>query len=120
MKLVSYGAILGFLAVALGAFGTHGLKDRLTPEMMQVWETGTHYHLAHAIAMVLAGIVYTQNPKKEAMAAGILFGIGTLIFSGSLYALALSGVKILGAITPLGGLCYLAGWICLAVGAAKR
>jgi uncharacterized membrane protein YgdD (TMEM256/DUF423 family) len=117
--LVAYGGVLAFLAVALGAFGTHGLRDRLSPEMLAVWYTGAEYQMAHALAMILAGLAYRQMPQKQIAWAGGLFGVGVLIFSGSLYALALSGVRVLGAITPLGGLCFLVGWLLFVYGASK-
>jgi uncharacterized membrane protein YgdD (TMEM256/DUF423 family) len=114
-------AIYGFLAVALGAFGAHALKSTLTVDSLNIWETGVRYHLTHALAIlavgILAGIVGDTKPIR---AAGWLFAVGILLFSGSLYALALSGVRIIGAITPFGGLCFLAGWACLAVAALKK
>jgi uncharacterized membrane protein YgdD (TMEM256/DUF423 family) len=103
----------------LGAFGTHGLKDRLAPDMLEVWRTGVQYHLIHALAAVIAGVLLRSTGTKLVRVAGWLFIAGTVLFSGSLYALAVSGVRILGAITPFGGVCYLAGWVCLAVGASQ-
>lgn len=118
-SLISAGAALGFLAVGLGAFGTHGLRDRITPEMLAVWHTGVEYHLAHALAAVLAGVLFRMNPVPLIRVAGWLFVAGTVLFSGSLYVLAVTGLRWLGAITPLGGVCFLAGWVCLAIGAAR-
>jgi uncharacterized membrane protein YgdD (TMEM256/DUF423 family) len=115
------GAILGFLGVALGAFGAHGLKNRLSPEMLEVFDTGVRYHMYHtfAVLIVAAAIGHIGNARLLAM-AGWFFFAGILLFSGSLYALALTSVGILGAITPIGGLLFLIGWACLAVFALAR
>jgi uncharacterized membrane protein YgdD (TMEM256/DUF423 family) len=107
------GAVLGFLGVLAGAFGAHALEGRLTPEMHAVWETAARYQLTHAILILFAGWI-------GARAAGWLLIAGIVIFSGSLYALAGSGVRLLGAVTPLGGLCLLAGWLALAGRLARR
>jgi len=110
-------ALAGFLGVALGAFGAHGLRARLSPEMLAVFETGVRYHLVHAVALLaLAGLMNRLNGWLVTT-AGWLFVAGIVLFSGSLYLLALTGVTILGAITPLGGLAFLAGWACLAFAA---
>lgn len=111
-------AVNGFLAVALGAFGAHALKSKLSADMLAVYETAVQYHFYHTLAL-LAVAVLMVNGVSGLKLSGILFLAGTIIFSGSLYALALSGVKILGAITPIGGLCLLAGWACLAFAAIK-
>lgn len=103
------GAALMFLDVALGAFGAHSLKTKLTPEMLTVFETGVRYQAYHALALLLLAAL--RGPDR----AGWCFVAGVVLFSGSLYALALSGVRWLGAITPLGGLCFLAGWLMLAL-----
>jgi uncharacterized membrane protein YgdD (TMEM256/DUF423 family) len=115
------GAILGFLGVALGAFGAHGLKNRLSPEMLEVFDTGVRYHMYHtfAVLIVAAAIGHIGNARLLAM-AGWFFFAGILLFSGSLYALAITSVGILGAITPIGGLLFLIGWACLAVFAVAR
>jgi uncharacterized membrane protein YgdD (TMEM256/DUF423 family) len=105
--LVALGALNGALAVAAGAFGAHGLKDRLEPRALEIFETAARYHMYHALAMVLAGVIGAKG-------AGWSFQAGIVVFSGSLYALALTDVKVLGAITPIGGLALLAGWIWLA------
>jgi uncharacterized membrane protein YgdD (TMEM256/DUF423 family) len=114
------GAISGFIAVALGAFAAHGLKARLAPEVLATFETGVRYQMYHALALLAAAWACTRWPGTAATAAGWLFVAGTLVFSGSLYLLALSGEKWLGAITPLGGLAFLAGWACLAAAAWPR
>jgi uncharacterized membrane protein YgdD (TMEM256/DUF423 family) len=108
-------AVSGFLAVAAGAFGAHALRARLGPDLLAVFETGARYQMYHALALVAAAWVVTRWPGPLAAWAGWLFVAGTIVFSGSLYALALTGVRWLGAVTPLGGLCFLAGWLSLAI-----
>jgi uncharacterized membrane protein YgdD (TMEM256/DUF423 family) len=109
----------GALAVAAGAFGAHALRERLSPDLLAIFDTGARYHLAHALALVAAAFAAARCPGGAATAAGWLFVAGTVIFSGSLYALALSGVRQLGAVTPIGGVAFIAGWIALAVAAAR-
>lgn len=104
------GAGFAFLAVTLGAFGSHSLKAVLAPEMLAVFETGVRYQMYHALALLAVGWAAQQYPQASFHIAGWLFAAGIILFSGSLYVLALSGVRWLGAITPLGGLCFLAGW----------
>jgi uncharacterized membrane protein YgdD (TMEM256/DUF423 family) len=113
------GALSGFIAVGAGAFGAHALRTRLTPDLLAVFETGARYQMYHALALVAAAWVVSRWPGSLAVWAGWLFLAGTIVFSGSLYTLALSGVRWLGVITPLGGLCFLAGWLCLALAAAR-
>lgn len=113
------GAISGFVAVAAGAFGAHALKARLAPDLQAVFETGARYQMYHALALVVVGALLARAvPEAREIAslrlAGSLFLAGTLLFSGSLYVLALSGQRWLGAVTPLGGLCFLGGWLALA------
>jgi len=108
------GALSGFIAVALGAFAAHGLKSRLAPDLLAVFETGARYQFYHVLALFAAAWVLERGGGGAARAAGWCFVAGTLVFSGSLYALALSGLRWLGAITPLGGLAFLAGWLLLA------
>jgi len=107
------GSASGLLGVAAGAFGAHGLRDRLTPEMLAVWETAARYQLYHALALLAVAWAVTRWPNGATTAAGWLFVVGTLVFSGSLYALSLSGIRWLGAITPIGGVAFIAGWACL-------
>lgn len=114
------GAGYGFSGVVLGAFGAHALKARLTPELLAVWKTAVEYQLYHALALVLVGLIATQRPSIAISNAGICFALGVLVFSGSLYVLALSGVRWLGAITPIGGLLFLVGWALLFWAALKR
>jgi|SRR5690349_4985848 len=113
------GAISAFIAVALGAFAAHGLKSRLDPAMLATFETGVRYHMYHALALLAVGWACTRWPGAAANASGWLFIAGTVLFSGSLYALSLTGVRALGAITPFGGAAFLAGWLCLAWAAWK-
>ena len=112
--MIAAGALNGALAVMAGAFGAHGLKAKLAPELLATWHTGAEYHMYHALALVLAGVVAGAAPTTTLNAAGIALAAGMLLFSGSLYLLALTGVKWLGAITPLGGLAFIAGWLLLA------
>lgn len=115
------GAVLGFLAVAFGAFGAHALKARLSTEMLAIWKTANEYHFYHALALLLVGLLARQTPAIQGLntAAGC-FLAGVIVFSGSLYLLALTGTRWLGAITPIGGLLFLAGWAWLAWGALRQ
>lgn len=103
------GVMLGALGVALGAFGAHGLKARLDPEALAWWHTGVQYHLWHAIALVAIGAAALPGTR----AVAILMALGVLLFSGSLYVMALTGMRWLGMVTPLGGLALIAGWLWL-------
>jgi uncharacterized membrane protein YgdD (TMEM256/DUF423 family) len=114
---LTVGAFSGLIAVGAGAFGAHALRARLTPDLLAVFETGARYQMYHALALVGAAWVESRWPGPLAGWAGWLFVAGTIVFSGSLYALALTGARWLGAVTPLGGLCFLAGWLCLALAA---
>ena len=107
------GAISGFLAVALGAFAAHGLKGKLPPDLFDVFEVGARYHMYHALALLGTAWAVTRWPGGAATTAGWLFVAGTVLFSGSLYALAVTGIRPLGAITPLGGVCFIVGWALL-------
>jgi uncharacterized membrane protein YgdD (TMEM256/DUF423 family) len=111
------GAISGFVAVAAGAFGAHALRDRLSAEHLAVFETAARYQMYHALALLAVALLLPLRPLGTLQWAGWLFVVGTALFSGSLYALALTGTRWLGAITPLGGIAFLAGWICLALSA---
>lgn len=118
MNFVTLGAVSGFVAVAAGAFGAHALRERLPPNLLETFKTGATYELVHALALVAVGVLLAQRgPNALLTWSGFLFVAGTVLFSGSLYALALSGLRPLGAITPFGGLAFLAGWACLALGA---
>lgn len=121
MKLfLMLGSISGFLSVALGAFGAHALKEKLDEYSLGVFHTGVTYQSTHALALVLVALLLKGYPDASGLSwAGWCFTIGTIFFSGSLYALALSGVKVLGAITPIGGVLFLIGWALLAIHAWK-
>ncbi|MBN8834674.1 MAG: hypothetical protein ABS68_13565 [Niastella sp. SCN 39-18] len=116
------GAVLAALSVALGAFAAHGLKKIAQEHTLTIFETGVRYQFYHVIALILTGILYAQYPNKKMYLAGILFLAGIFLFSGSLYALTflqvknMEGFTAIGAITPLGGLCFMAGWLMLALG----
>jgi len=114
---VVFGALSALVAVGLGAFGAHGLRSRLSSDMLAVFETGVRYQMYHALGLLACGWAVSRWPSSVLVAAGWLFVAGTLVFSGSLYALTLSGQRWLGAITPLGGVALLAGWVALAWGA---
>lgn len=112
-------AVAGFFGVALGAFAAHGLKGQLSAEYLAVFQTGVHYQLVHALALFGVALLAECLPGRLVTAAGTLFALGILLFSGSLYALTLSGLSKLGMITPLGGVSFLAGWLCLALAALR-
>lgn len=115
---VVLGSLSAFAGVALGAFGAHGLKTRVTPEMLTVWQTGVFYHLVHALGLLLVGILSHLMPEAAMVRnAGWAILLGTVLFSGSLYALVLTGIKPLGMITPFGGIAFLVGWLLLGVAA---
>ena len=107
------GALGGLTAVALGAFAAHALKGKLTAELFDVFEVGARYHMYHALALLGVAWATTRWPGSATTWAGWLFVAGIVLFSGSLYALALTGMRPLGAITPLGGVCFLAAWVAL-------
>jgi uncharacterized membrane protein YgdD (TMEM256/DUF423 family) len=113
-RFFALGAVFGFLAVALGAFGAHGLRGRLTPNDMAVYETGVRFQMYHALALLAVAWAATRWPVGTLRLAGWLFVVGIVLFSGSLYALVLTGHRALGAVTPLGGLSFLAAWALLA------
>ena len=107
------GSISAFLGVAAGAFGAHALKNRLTSEMLEIFEVGVRYQMYHAFGLLVTVWSIIQWPQGHGVTAGWLFVVGTIIFSGSLYVLSISGIRSFGAVTPLGGLAFLAGWIYL-------
>lgn len=119
MKLfVVIGSLSAFLGVALGAFGAHGLKNMVAQDMLKVWETAVLYHLVHAVGLVLVGVLCHLMPEVSTVrSAGWAMLAGTILFSGSLYLLVLTGSKPLGIITPIGGVAFLAGWLLLAAAA---
>jgi uncharacterized membrane protein YgdD (TMEM256/DUF423 family) len=113
------GSASAGIAVALGAFGAHALKARLSPEMLAVYETGVRYQMFHALALLAVAWACTRWPGRAVTTSGWLFVAGTVLFSGSLVALSFTGIRGLGAITPIGGLAWLVGWGCLAWAAYK-
>jgi uncharacterized membrane protein YgdD (TMEM256/DUF423 family) len=106
---IAVGALNAVIAIAAGAFGAHGLRDRLDVRALEIFEIGARYHMYHALALVLVGVIATRG----AQTAGRLFQAGIVLFSGSLYAIALTGIERIGAITPIGGLAFLVGWLWL-------
>ncbi|MDX2176551.1 MAG: DUF423 domain-containing protein [Candidatus Sumerlaeia bacterium] len=116
---IAAGALGALLSVALGAFAAHGLKARLEPDLLAIFETGARYQMYHALALLLVGALWERVGPRAAARSSVLFLAGIVLFSGSLYALALSGIRPLGAVTPFGGVAFLAGWAVLA-GAALR
>ncbi len=110
------GALAGALAVLFGAFGAHALKGRLAPELLQVYHTAWEYHAMHALGLFAVGVLALQRPASGALrwAAGLML-LGLVLFSGSLYLLSLSGVRLWGAVTPFGGVALIAAWLCVAV-----
>jgi len=117
---LSIGAILGGLSVASGAFASHALREKISDRSLEIFETAARYQMYHALALLLVALlltIYQQSPPPTLLASGWLFIIGIALFSGSLYALSLTNVKILGAIAPLGGTAFIAGWGALAFAA---
>ena len=116
---LTLASIFGALSVAFGAFASHALQDKLTPKALAIWETGTKYQMYHALALILVALLMTrlETSLTTLNIAGFGFIAGIALFSGSLYALSLSGIKWLGAITPLGGVAFLIGWGALAIAA---
>ena len=118
---LALGSFSGGLAVLLGAFGAHALRVRLTPIQLVSFETGVRYQMYHALALLAVGLLLLNRPGSSLLAAsGWLFAGGTILFSGSLYLLALSGQKWLGAVTPLGGVAFIAGWACLLLASLRN
>ncbi len=116
-----WGVAYGLIGVALGAFGAHALRERLSPDNLGIWHTGVQYQFYHALALLAVGVLALLWPHNAALAwAGWLFALGTLVFSASLYALALSGIRVLGAITPFGGVALILGWVALLVAIATH
>jgi len=114
--LLIIAAISGLLAVMIGAFGAHGLKGRITTDLMAIFQTGVQYHFYHALALLLVGILMLQFPQLTLLKfSGWLLVAGMVIFSGSLYVMALTGITWLGAITPIGGMAFIGGWLTMAI-----
>lgn len=115
VMLVRLGAWAMVSGVALGAFGAHGLRARLGPDLLAIYETGVRYHLVHGLALFVAAWWVGRDQTRAARVTGALFALGIVLFSGSLYLLALTGVRAFGVVTPLGGLAWIAAWATLAL-----
>ncbi len=113
------GAVSGAISVAAGAFGAHSLTGKVEPRLLEVFETGARYQMYHALALLAVGLVAGRWPSSLATSAGWLFVAGTLLFTGSLYTMTFTGIRALGAVTPFGGVCFIAGWVCLALAVGK-
>lgn len=118
-KILVIAAISGMLAVMLGAFGAHGLKKLISAEMLEVYKTGVQYQFYHTFALLMVGVIMHFGESKALKWSARLFIGGTVLFSGSLYVLAISGIKVLGAITPFGGTMWIIAWLLLAIHAGK-
>lgn len=114
-KILTVAALSGMLAVAFGAFGAHALKGIISSEMLEVYKTGVQYQFYHTFALLVVGILMHFNQTKVLECSAYLFGTGIILFSGSLYIMAISGIKAVGIITPFGGIAWIAAWILLAV-----
>ena len=114
------GAASAFLSVAAGAFGAHALRTRLSADLQTIFETGARYHMYHSLGLIAVGLFAALRPSPLLHGAGWAMLVGIVLFSGSLYALALSGIRVLGAITPLGGLGFLVGWALFALAAWRQ
>ena len=120
MRFGATGALLGFLGVAAGAFGTHAVRSTMPPPLMSAFETAARYQLIHAVALLVVALAVERIASRGLVIAGLMFIVGILLFSGSLYALALTGQTFWGMVTPFGGLGFLIGWLALAAGFAGR
>ena len=126
MNSIKIGAFVAAISIIMGAFGAHLLKDILSVKAMELYETGIKYQMYHAFALIIAGILFRLNPCKQYKTASILFLLGIIFFCGSLYVLSykinynIDGLKWVGPITPLGGLCFILGWLFLAFSFKKK
>lgn len=119
--VIMVGALLGLIGVAMGAFGAHGLRDQVSARDLEIWRTGAHYQQVHAVMVVVVGVLSRHQSSRALRASAVLFIVGISIFSGTLYAMVLGGPRMLGAVTPLGGLSLMGGWLALfAYGLATR
>lgn len=116
---IAIGSIMAGLSVVMGAFGAHGLRERLAPEMLQIYEIGARYQMYHALAILAVGLVQVKIDHPMLSVAGWCFVVGTVIFSGTLYALSITGVRVLGMITPVGGAIFILGWAAMAYSALR-
>lgn len=114
------GPVNMFIAIGAGAFGAHGLKAVLSPDMLAIWNTAVTYQVMHALGLLVVAVLLAKWPGKLLSTAGWLMFAGILFFSGSLYALALSGMRILGAVTPIGGVLFMAGWVLVTIWAMRQ
>ena len=120
MKIfILLGSIFGLLSVATGAFGAHALANKVEPRMLEVWETAAQYQMYHALALFAAAWLVHHTNSTVSLVAGWSFAVGIVVFSGSLYVMVLSGIRALGAITPVGGLALMVGWFCCLLAALK-
>ena len=119
-KYLAVTAISGFITVVLGAFGAHGLKAMLSPADLAIWQTAVQYQMFHTLVLLAIALSVQQLGRRLSAYSGWLFGLGIVLFSGSLYVMAVTGIRQLGMVTPLGGLAFLCGWGLLAVAALKR
>ena len=119
-KILFAGAVFMAVSVLLGAFGAHALKSRLLPEILLVYKIGVEYQFYHSLGLLLIGLIGFRIESKWINWSGRLLIAGIILFSGSLYILSISGIKVIGAITPIGGFAFVAGWICLAIGILKK
>ena len=119
-KILLSGALFIALAIILGAFGAHALKDSLSTEMMKVYQTGVEYQFNNALGLLIIGLIGFQIHSKYIKWSGLLISTGIILFSGSLYLLALTGIKWIGAVTPIGGVSFVAGWVCLVLAICER
>jgi len=119
-SILMTASILLALAVAIGAFGAHGLKTQISTEMLQVYKTGVEYHFYHALGLLFIGVLAISIPSAYIKWSAICLTAGVVLFSGSLYVLAITGITWIGAITPLGGLSFIAGWILLLIAVSKK
>ena len=118
--IILTSAVFLALAVIIGAFGAHGLKSKLPEDLMLVYQTGVEYHFYHALGMLLLGVLSISRSSKWVNWSALLLGLGIVLFSGSLYVLAITGIKGFGAVTPIGGVSFIAGWFLLIVSVWKR
>lgn len=119
-KFLAIGSVSAAISVAAGAFGAHGLKSILSAEMLATYDTAVRYQMYHALGILLAGVLELHGISRHIRSAGWFFVLGTLLFSGSLYVLTLAGARWLGAVTPLGGVAFIAGWLVLGYAVLKR
>jgi len=118
--ILFWGAVNAAVAVAMGAFGAHGLKEAIEPSLIAVYQTGAQYHIFHALGLLLVGVIARDCPSRLVNVSGWLLLAGIVLFSGSLYLLAITGVRWLGAITPFGGTAFIIAWLLLAVAVLRR